>query len=90
MALGLLGSYISSSSEDEDDDSKANISLEAIEKPKSAPLLANPFGSGTSVSKAKPSYALDVFVSATVFLPLSQSHTKLQFTELSNFGIIIG
>ena len=63
MALGLLGSYLSSSSEDDDDDDKAKISLEADEKPKSAPLLANPFGSASSVSKAKPSYALDVFVS---------------------------
>jgi hypothetical protein len=62
MALGLLGSYISSSSEDEDD----KVEAAAAEKPKPI-ILSNPFGSGTSASKAKPSYALEVFVRDLLF-----------------------
>ena len=58
MALGLLGSYVSSSSEDEDEAPKILVEP----KPKPALLLSNPFGSGSTVARAKPSYALEIHV----------------------------
>ena len=62
MALGLLGSYLSSSSEDDDDEEEAKI--ETKEEVKPAQILSNPFGvdSSSRISRAGPSYLLEVHV----------------------------
>ena len=56
MSLGLLGSYYSSSSEDEDcDKTEITRKAEGTENSNNAPKLANPFQKSASHS-LKPSY----------------------------------
>ncbi len=64
MALGLLGSYLSSSSEDEDEEETKTETKEEDEQQKPTQRLSNPFGadSSSSISRAGPSYLLEVHV----------------------------
>ena len=67
MALGLLGSYLSSSSEDEEDEEA--VQREEPKLPLPNPLLSNPFGTSSTSSRPVPSYALEVHVRIPFFDP---------------------
>jgi hypothetical protein len=78
MALGLLGSYLSSSSEDEDEEeTKTETKEEEEQKP--TQLLSNPFGadSSSSISRAGPSYLLEVHVKK--FFRIHKKFLKFMF-----------